>query len=447
LAREEVDNVRTLEAARDRTYRFGSFELDAQTGELTDDGRRVRVAWQSIALLRLLIARPGEVVTRDEVRGALWPEGTHVDYDHGLNNAVARLRRALGDAAEAPRFIETIPRVGYRFIGSVMPESVDAPAVAPRWRLHWTAAAAAMFALGLGLGTALPRSPGHSSHPSAATAEARDQAERSLAYTRLVLAGDLASDVAGPAATEASTRALALDPRLADAHLAAGYAALWARWDWDAADRLFRTARALDPESARAHHAHALWLSAHGHHEQALRAVETAAALDPASRDIARDAARLAFMAGNAESAVIRLRLLLARHPDDAGAHELLSQALANLGRNAEAAPHLARFLVLIGVDQRYATDDARRLAAGGMIGLYRWYMSRPSTKPEDRYGVPFKLALSHALIGNADAALEWLQRAQRQRDSRLLFLNVDPRFAPLRGDPRFQALIEQVGL
>jgi hypothetical protein len=124
-----------------------------------------------------------------------------------------------------------------------------------------------------------------------------------------------------------------------------------------------------------------------------------------------------------------------------------LSQALASLGRNDEAATHLIRFLVLIGIDERYATDDARRLAAEGMSGLHRWYMSRPSTKPEDRYGIPFKLALSHALIGNADAALGWLQHAQRQRDSRLLFLNVDPRFAPLRGDPRFQALIEQVGL
>ena len=437
-----------MTAARGRKYRFGRFELDARTGELTHDGRRVRVAWQSIALLRLLIARPREVVTREEVRAVLWPEGTHVDYDHGLNNAAARLRRALDDTAEAPQFIETIPRVGYRFIGNVVQDGADPPAViAPPKHRQWAAGMAAIFALGLAIGTALPRSPVSRSQPPAAAAEARDQAERSLAYTRLVLAGVLAADVAGPAASEASTRALALDPRLAEAHLAAGYTALWARWDWDAADRFFRAARELHPESARAHQAHALWLSAHGHHREALRAIDTAADLERSSLDIARDAARLAFLAGHADAAVTRLRRLLARHPDDAGAHELLSQALASLGRNDEAAPHLIRFLVLIGVDERYATDDARRLAAEGMSGLHRWYMSRPSTKPEDRYGIPFKLALSHALIGNADAALGWLQHAQRQRDSRLLFLNVDPRVAPLRGAPRFQALIEQVGL
>jgi len=432
-----------------RPYRFDAFVLDARSGELTKDGRRVRVAWQSIALLRLLIERPGELVTRDEVRRVLWPDGTHVDYDHGLNNAVARLRRALGDAADAPRFIETLPRAGYRFIGAVTPDGVAVNEAPPQprpdsRRAPWLAAAAMIFVIGLSIGMTLswrivPR--------SAAAAEAGDQAERSLAYTRLVLAGDLAADVAGPAATEASTRALALDPRLANAHLAAGYAAMWSQWDWDAAARFFRTARELDPGSAGAHQAHALWLSAHARHDEALAAIDLAADLDRSSFAIARDAARLAFVSGDAELAVTRLRRLLMRRPDDAGAHDLLSQALASMGRNREAAPHLARFLVLIGVDERYATDDARRLADGGMSGLHRWYMSRPSTKPEDRYGIPFKLALSHALIGNADAALDWLQRAQRQRDSRLLFLNVDPRFAPLRGDPRFQALIEQVGL
>jgi DNA-binding winged helix-turn-helix (wHTH) protein len=438
------------------TCRFGPFEVDVQTGELTRDGCRVPVPWQSAVLLRLLVARPGEVVTREEVRRTLWPNGMHVDYDHGLNNAVARLRRALGDSAEAPRFIETLPRVGYRLIVPVtQPTSLQLPVLAaatsaaasPLSRTWWALAAAVLFAVGLGIGTVLPSRSAPAWTDTPAAAEARDQAERSLAYTRLVLAGVLAADVASAAANDASTRALALDPTLAVAHLAAGYTAMWARWDWAAADRLFRTALSLDPRSARIHHAHALWLSAHGQHDEALRAINLAAGFDDASLDIARDWGRLAFVAGDVNFAVGRLQLLLTRHPDDADAHDLISQALSSQGRNAEAATHLARYLVLIGVEERYARNDARKLADEGMTGLYRWWMSKPSSKPEDRYGVPFKLASSHAIIGNLDAALVWLQRARSQRDIRLLFVNVDPRFEPLRADPRFRQLVQQVGL
>ena len=435
-------------------YRFDAFVVDLRTGELTRDGRRVPLAWQSAQLLRLLASRPGDFVTRDEVRRALWPDDTHVDYDHGLNNAVARLRRALGDSAETPRFVETLPRVGYRLIrpsdtatdaDGAAASDHRSPTAVP-WR-RW-ALAAAVFAAGIALGTMMPRPLSNQARPQiAAAGEARDQAERSLAYTRLVLAGDLDAGVASAAASDASTRALALDPTLAEAHLAAGYTAMWARWEWSAADRFFATARDLAPRSSRVHQAQAFWLSAQGRHQEALHSIGVAMDLDPASAEIARLGARLAFVSGDRELAVRRLRGLLDRHPNDVGAHELLSQVLASLGRNAEAAPHLARFLVLVGVDERFATDDARRLADGGMDGLHRWYLSRPSTKPANRYGVPFKMASNYIAAGDLTSALEWLQRACAQRDSRLLFLKVDPRFDRLRGDPRFQRLVEQVGL
>jgi tetratricopeptide (TPR) repeat protein len=291
------------------------------------------------------------------------------------------------------------------------------------------------------------RSNGGSVLPAPASAEAVDQAERSLAYTRLVLGGDLAADIAYEPATDAAARALALDPTLADAHVAAGYAAMWGRWDWASADRLFRAAIDGHPYSARAHQAHALWLSARGRHAEALAAIDTSRRLDRTSIDVARDAARLAFLAGRVDTAVSRLQALLVERPDDAPAHELLSLALSSRGENRVAAGHFERYLVLIGIDPRYATVDAQVLAESGFRGLTRWHLSRPSTKPADRYGVPFKLASSHALVGNHEAALHWLERARHQRDSRLLFVNVDPRFAGLRDDPRFRRLIAEVGL
>ena len=96
--------------------RFGSFEMDLRAGELRKRGVRIRLQAQPFQILGMLIERPGEVVTREELRRALWPGDTFVDFDHGLNNAINRLRETLGDSAENPRFLETLPRRGYRFI-------------------------------------------------------------------------------------------------------------------------------------------------------------------------------------------------------------------------------------------------------------------------------------------------------------------------------------------
>jgi TolB-like protein/DNA-binding winged helix-turn-helix (wHTH) protein/Tfp pilus assembly protein PilF len=105
--------------------RFGSFVMDLRAGELLKHGVRIRLQAQPFQILGMLLERPGEVVTREELRHALWPSDTFVDFDHGLNNAINRLREALGDSAESPRFLETLPRRGYRFIAAV--ESVPSP--------------------------------------------------------------------------------------------------------------------------------------------------------------------------------------------------------------------------------------------------------------------------------------------------------------------------------
>ena len=105
--------------------RFGEFELDESSGELWKDGARQLVPEQPFALLKALLARPGDLVGRDELRQLLWPADTFVDFEHGLNAAVKKLRDALGDSADTPRFIETIPRRGYRFIARVKPSRPD----------------------------------------------------------------------------------------------------------------------------------------------------------------------------------------------------------------------------------------------------------------------------------------------------------------------------------
>src|SRR5262249_52790784 len=108
--------------------RFGSFELDAPAGELRKNGVRLRLQEQSFQVLVTLLERPGEIVSREELRRRLWQSDTFVDFDHSLNTIVNRLRDCLSDVAERPRFIEAVPRRGYRFIGRV--DLIEQPAAA-----------------------------------------------------------------------------------------------------------------------------------------------------------------------------------------------------------------------------------------------------------------------------------------------------------------------------
>ncbi len=111
-----------------KVIRFGVFEADLRAGELRREGIRVKLQEKPFQVLATLLERPGDAVTRDELREKLWPGDTFVDFDHGINIAINKLREALGDSAESPRYIETLARRGYRFIGEVEPPAPSGPA-------------------------------------------------------------------------------------------------------------------------------------------------------------------------------------------------------------------------------------------------------------------------------------------------------------------------------
>ncbi|HXH48542.1 MAG TPA: winged helix-turn-helix domain-containing protein [Terriglobia bacterium] len=136
--------------------RFGVFELDLRAGELRKQGLKIKLQERPLQILALLLENPGQVVTREELRQQLWPADTFVDFDHSVNTAVNKLREALGDSAENPRFIETLPRHGYRFIGAVDAgaevrngrEGVTPPEGSERRRWFAVAAVAAVVLFG-----------------------------------------------------------------------------------------------------------------------------------------------------------------------------------------------------------------------------------------------------------------------------------------------------------
>jgi len=124
---ELVDVVMPTSTPSTRVLRFGAFELDVRAGELRKNGVKLRLQGQPLQVLEILLKGAGDLVTREDLRAQIWPVDTFVDFDHGLHNAIARLREVLGDSAEAPRFIETLPRRGYRFIGTVDAGDLPAP--------------------------------------------------------------------------------------------------------------------------------------------------------------------------------------------------------------------------------------------------------------------------------------------------------------------------------
>jgi len=141
-----------------RIVRFGVFEADLQSGELRKNGVKVPLQGQPFQVCVILLSRSGELVTREELRQKVWPEDTFVDFDHALNTAITKIRIALGDNADNPRFVETLPRRGYRFIGPV--ESSQAPSSnSPRGRFErlrskarWISVGATLLALLSGIG-------------------------------------------------------------------------------------------------------------------------------------------------------------------------------------------------------------------------------------------------------------------------------------------------------
>src|SRR5437879_7582064 len=137
--------------------RFGTFEWDLRAGELRKQGKRIRLQEQPFQVLTVLLQHPGQVVTREELRNQNWPPDTFVDFDNSLNTAINKLREALGDSADNPRFIETLPRRGSRFLapvagrdGTTRGTAVRGSAVAlPRGRKIVVAAVIAVLAAGI----------------------------------------------------------------------------------------------------------------------------------------------------------------------------------------------------------------------------------------------------------------------------------------------------------
>jgi TolB-like protein/DNA-binding winged helix-turn-helix (wHTH) protein/tetratricopeptide (TPR) repeat protein len=614
-----------VERARPRRLRFGVFEVDLPAGELRKKGVKIKLQDKPFQILALLLDRPGEVVTREELCQRLWPDGTYVDFDRSVGTALGKLRQALGDSAENPRFVETLSRRGYRLIMPVIPVN-DEPAttVSPqaggerrtgaRWILGGVALVLAAGAIAwLVSQRNAPREPSRgtaqitslavlpldnlSADPqqeyfvdgmtdslitdlakigslrvisrtssmrfkrtgkslkqiaselrvdevvegtvqrsgdrvriTAQLIDARtDQHLWAETYERdmrdvLAVQADITQSIAGqiraslmprdsgafavgprvnpqahdaylkgryhlakgteseiasgieqfqralrqdpsyapafvgladsyfaltefyispaetmPKAKEAAGRALELDERLAEVHTSLGVVHFFHDWDWNAAEKEFKRAIELNPNSTDAHVWYANFLAQMARPREAAEQIQRAEQLDPLSVNVLLNAGWVYYLARQDEQVTRELRKALELDPEIPITHGTVwlgfvplaevSPAIASLKASArpkDASPML--LATLAGID---ATRGNTREAGKVLAEL--------SGMSKRRYVCPYEMAAAHVALGKKQEALRWLDEAYRQHSICLTDLKTDPRFDPLQAEAHFQ--------
>jgi len=614
-----------------RVVRFGVFEFDVTSGELCKEGRRVGLQSQPAQVLSQLVSNPGCVMTREELRRTMWPEDTFVDFDTSLNVAVNKLRQALHDSATTPRFIETIPKRGYRFLADVhtvetadRPMQEAAPSIA-RTRFHsmqalWVAALALAItvpAVTIGsdwLRWTIARGDPLSASPRSVAvlpfrplvAEARDQAlEIGLAeaviiklgelkqlrvpsihavqrFARLdvdplvagrelrvqsVLAGSLlrvngnvrlsarlldvqkgttlwsqqwdvpwtdifsiqdavATEVTralavslgteertslrthptnvaaydrylrarsllfrrtipdtrraielleeavkldpgsaaaygslgfgyisiplldGPAAPyaalgrQAASRALELDPTIAEAHAVLGRIKFHFDWDDAGAERQFRRALDLDPTHPFVLHCFSQVLADLGRPEESLMLADRALEQDPASVLANRDKGIVLYLARRYDEAQEQFRRALELDHYNISLYPWLAMAYERLDRPEEATEAYITPLTFAEENRGMVASLREAARRGGLKGFWERRLRFLLEEPEVRVG---SVAFAYVEVGDFDQALAWLEKLYAARGAWIRTLKNNPRWDPLRRDPRFEDLLRRI--
>lgn len=472
---------------------FDEFELRLDSGELLKAGSPVKLQPQPFKVLEVLASRSGEVVSREEIRQAVWGDA-FVDFDASLNFCVKEIRRALGDSATAPTFVETVPRRGYRFLRSVRtPSEAAAPPpeelLPPRRPKPWSWLGPVGATLGLlilltflvasrvrplpapspaeeatGRGSQSPSEPANEAYLRGVYLlehEEYDDAEASFqkaifldqgfapAYARLALAQMKRPDrPADPEVAEtAARRAVALEPNLAEGHAALGQLLFLRHLDWEGAGRQFQRALELDPRSADAHVAYSLYLAALGRHAEAIATVKRARELDPASMMAGSNYAWYFYLDHQYEEAIRQARSVLELFPLSAkatpkAAHMGLRGCLDTILLSAwmlgerETAMGAAK-AILEDLGPPYRPDRLRSLDEFWK-GREQRIQAALRTQPVD----PYFMAKTAMVMGDRDRAMSLLSRCATPGSLTFPFAAVEPVFDRLHGDPRWPQVL-----
>ena len=472
--------------------RFGTFELDDERRELRRQGRLVHLTGQPFMALELLVRRAGAIVTREDLRQHIWGDTRFVDFDRNLNFCIATIRTALGDSARSPRFIETIPRRGYRFIADVQGAEVGGRRLevggrrsevggwrseVGGWRVRWLALAVVIPVLLMQGASATRAHTRVTTTPAALSAFERGIAEyadgiegrrRSIyrfreatrldprfaeahyaladAYLDLAGARALSPAAALAQARDEALRALALED-VPDTRTVLGVVRLVRDWDWNGARHELVRSLTAEPNSDRALTAYARYLSAAGDNAGAIAAIDRAEAISPSCDLVLWESALIRYRARRGDDALEKVRLAARYGPPggvDADQWTVRTQWLALL---IHAQQHRWP-LALADADAIAAVWRVRRPSDASGQGVREsvlafvkrsadWASTQPAASLR-----PVWVATLYALAGNDEAALIWLERAVEERDTEVLFGLRNPAFDEVRQRDRFRRLL-----
>lgn len=478
-------------------FRFGAYEVDIDSQQLRKSGLLIRLQSKPFHLLRTLLEHAGEVVTREELYRVLWEGDNYGEFDHNLNNAINRLRRSLNDCASTPRYIETLPRLGYRFIAPVERETstverrapIDAPAATPGWFRpiwRWAMLAACVFFFGLGAagysylqgrshplpvavsGSAVERQNVRDAHDLYIQGryswnkrtksqiglaiiyfqEAIDKdPDSALAYSGLADSYSvLGMMVPDPKEFYQKARVAALDSVRLGEKSGEAHASLalvhFCDFRFSEADTEFHKAISLKPDYATAHHWYGLYLRDIGLTAEGLRELNLAHRLDPLSLEITfalANAYRKDGLFGEAE----RYYLEILRFDPS---FRRASAGLALLyGSQHRLSPSLAARWVS-------SADDFPEVSEYVAVGLYETGKKEeaiqlvnqvsPPANPDEKGCFPLLLAA----MGEKEQSIHCLEKGYERRAGFIAAIKTDPMLGWLRSDPRFQNLLARVG-
>jgi DNA-binding winged helix-turn-helix (wHTH) protein/Flp pilus assembly protein TadD len=443
---QQSDELSSHAARPARTLCFDVFEIDLRNRELWRGGvrRGVRVKLQQkpFQILCRLLEAQGELVTRLELAKHLWPE-LHVVFEGSLNTAVNALRRALGDPPRNPRYIETRPGIGYRFIAPVKPVDEVRP-VHPA--AHQDCLKGRYFYNKM-TEEDLRKSVAYFEAALSADADYAP-AYAGLADTHALFAflGIAPARDALRRANEFAQAALRIDDTLAEAHVAlAGVKKLY-HWDWSGAEGEYQKALRLNPNYARGHQLYAGHLSAMGRPEEALQEIRRALELDPLSLVVNMEMAWMLYMARDFQGAVEQSWRTLTMDAKFAPAQNTLGLAYEQLGMQEEGIVELQNARACSGDHPATEAALGHAYARAGRLREAEEALQALQRRSQTRFVSPYWLSILHVALGEYAPALDLLEQAQQDRDVWLVWLKVEPRFDPLRGNPRFKALLRGMG-
>ncbi len=488
-----------MHKAAHQFYQFGSFRVDAQKCLLWRGDQLVSLTPKAFDILLALLAKHGEVLSKEELMQAVWPDA--VVEENNLTRNISTLRKVLGEKPDEHHYVVTVPGCGYRFVAEVeqngakakpvveesaVPASMEAmpPTMptsnSPVGHSKRVMTSLSVFALLVTISIGVGRWHYLRQEKAAAVEQLHFKADfylnrltehevkRGIEYFNQAIALDpnsaaayaglsgawiFLSDLyippreAMPLAKVAALHALQRDEQFASAHISMGIIKMRYEWDWIGAEHEFKQAVALDPKDDIARYLYGSYLIAVGRFDEAQAEMKRAVELNPVEQLNLLGLGHSFYFAHQFEQSIEQYRRAIGVEPKSRWSHISLGQAYAQQGNFSEAIAELSQArqlndipMVLALLGHAYAVSGQRAEAEKILAELQE--IAR------QRYVSPYDVATIYARLGEKEQALIWLEKAYGDRSGNLaMYLKVDPKFDHLRDDPRFRNLLRRVGL